>query len=300
MSRTRIALICGHRYGRRLAEAMAAAPLDFIHAFVLHPSNVHRYGGYESPLSTLDRSGVRFTFFDDVASLETRQHWLQADPHYVLVCGLRQLLPVEMLWRVARNNDERNVSSERSGFICFHPSDLPDGAGMAPVQWTLFERASEGTVASFFIDDVGIDGGPVIAKREFPIEVDDDAGDLDRKIGDQIAALFNELVPALAARAVQSMPQSQLPIPRRVRPQTARSDRWIDFSHSMDRISLQVRAFAKPYGGSAALIEDQAYLIYECAPDPERLGIGECRRTSGAMVVGCKDGAIRITAYEAL
>ena len=171
---------------------------------------------------------------------------------------------------------------------------------MAPVQWTLFERSREGTVSTFFIDDGGIDSGPVILKRTFLILPGDDAQDLDRKIGDEIAAGFADIVPALSAREVASVPQAELPIARRVRPQIAAKERWIDFKGPADRVALQVRAFAKPYGGTAALIGDKAIIVYRCSVEPAQLEAGEYRESADGLLVGCADGAIRITAYAEL
>jgi methionyl-tRNA formyltransferase len=260
---TRVALLCGHRYGLHLARAMVAAPagIEFIHAFVLHPSNVHRYGGYESPIGALEQAGVNFTFFNDMRELNNWQIIRKHRPHYIFVCGLRQLIPTDMLWDLARENEDFNIFSERSGFVCFHPSNLPDGAGLAPVQWTIFERRSESAVSCFFIDDIQIDGGPIIHQRSVLIDPEEDAHSLDQKIGAKVAETFLDMAPDIAARALKFQPQSMLPGQRRVRPQIENRERWLDFNDDVERILLRIRAFTKPYGGIAALVNDRPLLV---------------------------------------
>jgi methionyl-tRNA formyltransferase len=303
MTKVRVALLAGHRYGRRVAKAMLQAPdLEFVHAFLLHPRNLHRYGGFESASGVLADAGIGTTYFDEVAELRNQDSWIRARAQFILVAGLRQLVPDEMLWRVARDNRVPTIYSERTGFICFHPSNLPDGAGLAPVQWTIFEGLSEGTVTAFLIDDGAIDAGPVIAKRHFPVAADADAGDLDHVIGDETAALFLEFAPALANGSLSYTPQTNFGIQRRSRPQITNRERWIDFYEPVDRIMLQVRAFAKPYGGTAALIGDSAMMLYACerAILDRHLAIGEFYETAQGITVGCADGAICITSYEML
>jgi methionyl-tRNA formyltransferase len=301
-----VALIAGHRYGRRLAEAVIefarSGDIKFSHAFLLHPRNMLRYGGYESAISTLQASDIPITMFDNVAELGSIGAIAEPEPQFVLVCGLRQLVPVPLLWHLARENSEIKVSSPRSGFICFHPSDLPDGAGQAPVQWTIFERRETGTVSAFFIDDKQIDGGPLIGKRRFQITPDADAGDLDRIIGDVIFDLFKEIAPKLANRNVDSEPQSAGD-ERRVRPQLLQKDRWIDFTWEMERIDRTVRAFAKPYGGATALIDRRPALIFKVKVEPFLLADarpGETSWDGNDIIVRCKNGAVRVLSTEFL
>jgi methionyl-tRNA formyltransferase len=302
---TRVALLSGHRYGMRLAQAMTTAHdgVDFVHAFVLHPSNVHRYGGYESPLGVLKQAGIKYTFFNDMRELHDSRVIQRHRPHYVFVCGLRQLIPTGMLWDLARVNEDLNIFSERGGFVCFHPSKLPDGAGLAPVQWTIFERQRESTLSSFFIDDIQIDGGPIIDQRGFPIDADEDAHSLDRKIGLKVAESFRDMLPAIAAREVKFRPQDMFSGKRRVRPQIDHRARWLDFDDSAERVLLQVRAFTKPYGGIAALVDDRPMLVYRAERAPEFDAAGHSDGVSPErkdIIVHCQDGAIRLISYEFL
>jgi methionyl-tRNA formyltransferase len=275
--------------------------IDFVHAFVLHPRNIHRYGGYESALGTLKAAGVGFTLFDEAKSFTDGELILSHRPHYIFVCGLRQLIPVDFLWRLARENDQTQIYSSHSGVICFHPSALPDGAGMAPVQWTLFERSRESKVSSFFINDIEIDGGPVINQRGFSIDDEDDAGTLDRKIGNVIADCFREMLPQVANRNLSYRPQDALPGKRRVRPQINASERWLDFKSGVERVLLEIRAFTKPYGGATALIGDRPALVYKARIEKgAELEVGQVRADGNDLIVGCANGVLRLTSYEFL
>jgi methionyl-tRNA formyltransferase len=254
-------------------------------------------------LALLQRAGINFSFFNDTRELHDRRVIQKYRPHYVFVCGLRQIIPTEMLWELACVNDDLNIFSERGGFVCFHPSNLPDGAGLAPVQWTIFERRRSSVVSSFFIDDIQIDGGPIINQCDFSIDAEEDAHSLDRKIGFKVAESFRDMLPAIAARQVKSRPQDMVSGKRRVRPQIDNRARWLDFEDGVERVLLQVRAFTKPYGGIAALVDDRPLLVYraEEAPDFNSVvPVGQASLDGKDIIVHCLDGAVRLTSFEYL
>ena len=249
---TKVALLAGHRYGAHLAEAICSNLLDinFVHAFILHPRNVVTYRGYESPISILNTHNIPITYFDKTTELNCDLIKKNIKPHFTIICGLRQLIPSELLWSLSSTSKKNGTPySPRGGVICFHPSDLPAGKGLSPVQWTIFENETTGTVSSFFIDLGEIDGGPIIAKKKYSIEPNDDAGALDSKIGETIQVLYEMLRKDITNRTITYTPQPRIAPRNILRPQFKPHDSWIDLCHStVEEASLHVRAFAKPYG----------------------------------------------------
>jgi methionyl-tRNA formyltransferase len=110
-------------------------------------------------------------------------------------------------------------------------------------------------------------------------------------------------LPAIAARQVKSRPQEMFSGKRRVRPQIDNRARWLDFNDSVERVLLQVRAFTKPYGGIAALVDDRPLLVYraEKALEFNAAGnAGDVNMDGEDVIVHCQDGAVRLISFEFL
>ncbi|XP_026314184.1 cytosolic 10-formyltetrahydrofolate dehydrogenase [Hyposmocoma kahamanoa] len=75
--------------------------------------------------------------------------------------------------------------------ICYHPSLLPRHRGASSINWTLIEGDTECGLSIFWADD-GLDTGPVLMQRSFPVTLDDTVDTLYNKY------LYPEGIKALA------------------------------------------------------------------------------------------------------
>ena len=107
---------------------------------------------------------------------------LAADVAVVVAYGL--LLPIPIL------------ESPRLGFINLHPSLLPRWRSAAPIQRAIMAGDTQTGVDVMRVD-AGLDTGPIAIREIVPIDRDETAGDLTRRLA-RIAA-------TLAVNALQSM-----------------------------------------------------------------------------------------------
>lgn len=69
------------------------------------------------------------------------------------------------------------IDSVNDGCIGMHPTLLPIGRGRAPIPWTIIKGLSESGVTMFKLD-TGVDSGPIIGQKRFPVSANANATDL--------------------------------------------------------------------------------------------------------------------------
>lgn len=82
----------------------------------------------------------------------------------------------------------------KHGFINIHPSLLPKCRGPSPIQSALLEGEEKTGVTIIKLDEE-VDHGPILAKRELPIEKNDTHESLIEKLGDLGSKLLIEILP---------------------------------------------------------------------------------------------------------
>ncbi|ANM31932.1 hypothetical protein ABI59_23760 [Acidobacteria bacterium Mor1] len=92
------------------------------------------------------------------------------------------------------------------GALNVHFSLLPRYRGAAPVQWALARGEAVTGVTTMQINEQ-LDEGDVLLRRETPIEVDEHAPALSRRLSDMGAELIVETLAALGENAVTPEPQ---------------------------------------------------------------------------------------------
>ena len=92
------------------------------------------------------------------------------------------------------------------GAINIHPSKLPQYIGALPTLWALKNKDSSSAVSLMKLLP-GVDDGPLLSQREFPVSKNDNAIDIEHKIDDIIKKyLWNDLMEYIQKR--------KLPIPQ--------------------------------------------------------------------------------------
>ncbi len=93
------------------------------------------------------------------------------------------------------------------GTINVHPSKLPKYRGALPTLWALKNKDSS-TAVSLIKLLPGIDDGPLLSQREFPILTDDNAIDLEHKIDDILRECLWDDLTKYVQKIKLPMPQS--------------------------------------------------------------------------------------------
>lgn len=122
-----------------------------------------------------------------------------------------------------------------------HFSLLPQLRGASPVQ-TAILLGLERTGVTTMVMDRGLDTGPVLMRREEPVQQDDDAGSLGARLASLGARMLVETIDHLASGPVAPSPQDHTLAT--FAPKFGPEDRRLDWSAPADVLSRLVRALS--------------------------------------------------------
>ena len=185
--------------------------------------------------SIAEENNIQFKYVKDINAPHILE-WIESlNPEVIYCFGWSSLIKTELL----------NLSP--LGVIGYHPAELPMNRGRHPLIWALV-LGLERTASTFFKMDEGADSGDILSQNLIPIERDDYAADLYKKIIESAKKQVLELTHQLAKRvhtfAVQDHSKANLWRKRGI------ADGRIDFRMSSDSIYNLIRGLSKPYIGA--------------------------------------------------
>lgn len=232
--------------------------LTTLNSLIKHNLNIVGILGYE-PKSTNSVSGL--TSFKEIAknnsieyvgfekiNQENIVHKIKEwSPDVLFVVGLSQLIKKEIL----------NIP--RLGTVGFHPTDLPQGRGRAPLAWLVNNKLAG--AANFFLMGEGTDDGPIFVKEPFDIDDDDDSTSVGLKIRNAIEKALDKWLPQLKQGIWYPVPQDE---------ENASyfgirkpEDGLISWNNSAYIIDRQIKAATHPHPGAFSFIHDQKIIIWK-------------------------------------
>lgn len=264
-----IALVTGHAFGLSALDGLVASSeyrtgdLELQRVLALHPRHSRGTVGYADGVAIAKAYGISAVYFNSAKSDAFRDFLTNRSPDFLLVIGLSQLVPGDVLALPAKKNNSRTRNDRTHGCIGMHPTLLPIGRGRAPLPWTILRGLATSGVTAFFMQD-GADEGPVIAQSDFAIRDDETASSIFQKVANAHRKLALQLAPMLARRAVSSQPQadSQATVWPRRRPR----DGWIDFRRPAGEIAILIRALCFPYPRAFFVVQDAIVLVDSAVP----------------------------------
>ncbi len=158
-------------------------------------------------------------------------------PELIVVAAYGQILPKEIL------------DIPRAGALNIHASLLPKYRGPSPIQTAILNGCIK-TGTTLMLMEEKLDRGPILACRTLPIEKDDTAESLSKKLSQIGGKLLVETLPKWIHGEIKPIPQNE-------RDATytkiiKKEDGKIDFKKSAIEIERQIRAFY-PWPGSICL-----------------------------------------------
>ncbi len=221
----------------------------------------------------------------DINSTETF-NWLQrVDPDLCLCGGWSQII------------DERVLNVPDDGFLGLHSSQLPEGRGGAPVNWSLITGANEVSISLFYYEP-GVDTGDVLTQGSVPVEHRDDIGTVFDALANEACRLVSSVRKSLETRTVTAEPQSLLKATYRPRRQP--QDGVIDWSREPEAQYNWIRAQTDPYPGAYTFYEGDRLTIWDGKPvnvQNENTALGEIIDIipEAGVDVRTGDGVLRLT-----
>ena len=182
-----------------------------------------------------EENDIQYKYVKDINAPHILE-WIESlNPEVIYCFGWSSLIKIELL----------NLSP--LGVIGYHPAELPMNRGRHPLIWALV-LGLERTASTFFKMDEGADSGDILSQNLIPIERDDYAADLYKKIIEsakkQVQEFTHQLVKREHTFAVQDHSKANLWRKRGI------TDGCIDFRMSSDSIYNLIRGLSKPYVGA--------------------------------------------------
>ncbi len=202
-----------------------------------------------------NRRGTPILDPESVNTDESRAHLAEYSADLFVVADYGQILSAEAL------------ALARLGAFNLHGSLLPKYRGAAPINWAIYRGESETGVSVIHMTP-SVDAGPVLSQAHTPIEPDEDAVALEKRLSELGAPLICQTIDAVEAGNTQTIPQD-LALATKAR-RLRKTDGAIDWSRTAAEIKNQVRAF-QPW--------PRAYTDWlRSSGEPMRLIIGQVER----------------------
>lgn len=181
------------------------------------------------------------------------------------------------------------------GCINIHASLLPRWRGAAPIAAAICAGDAE-TGVTLMQMDVGLDTGPMLARRVVPITPQHTGGSLTAELAEVGAALLLETLPAWLAG--QIVPQPQDNTLATLAPRLKKEQGVIDWTQAAVEIERQVRAF-DPWpgtftGGPRGQFKVLAVEAVSQAAFPAYVESGTVFKHQGGVYVATGHGVIRL------
>ena len=178
---------------------------------------------------------------------EAFQEKLRAlQPELIVVVAYGQILPKSIL------------KIPQYGAVNIHASLLPQYRGAAPIVWAILKGEKVTGVTTMFMEE-GMDTGDILLQREIPIEDDDTAETLQRRLALVGSQLFMETLEKMKAGKIHPIPQD--PSKVTYAPPLKKEDGRIDWRKEAKEIDLQVRAF-DPWPGAFTELDGRLLKVY--------------------------------------
>jgi methionyl-tRNA formyltransferase len=197
-------------------------------------------------------------------------------PDVMVVAAYGLLLPPDIL------------SIPRRGCVNIHASLLPRWRGAAPIQRAIL-AGDAATGVSIMQMDAGLDTGPVLLAKSLAIDARATSGTLTEALADLGAAAIVDTIGRLDG--LPAVPQDSARATHA--PKVSREEAQIDWRRANDEIDRQVRAF-NPVPGAESRLGGDLLKIWEARPVDGRGEPGCLLDFSGALIVACGRGALRI------
>ncbi|MFC1988163.1 methionyl-tRNA formyltransferase [Chloroflexota bacterium] len=192
-------------------------------------------------------------------------------PDVIVVAAFGQILPQPVL------------DIPTYGCINIHPSLLPEFRGASPVAAALL-AGNEFTGVSIMLLDRGLDTGPVLARAQIPISVQDTTGSLTAKLSRVAAQLLLEVLPCWVRGELTPHPQDEAEAT--YASELTKESGEIDWHLPAVDIWRRVRAFY-PWPGCYTRWQGRQLKILEAVPLPEERAL-----EVGQVVTPDKGGAV--------
>ena len=221
--------------------------MNLVGVFGYRADSTKHVSGFTDLESLASGSGAKFFPFKNIN--DQVEEIKALEPDIIFAIGLSQLV------------SEKILKIPTKFCIGFHPTKLPNGRGRAPLAWMILDEVKFGAATLFELQE-GVDDGPILAQREFPVSEEDDVQALIDKTHDALDAALDQFLPVLKNGDIHTTAQQEELASYYGR--RAPEDGVIDWSRSALEISRLVKSASPPYPGAFTYHQDEKILVYKC------------------------------------
>jgi methionyl-tRNA formyltransferase len=225
--------------------------------------------------------GLELLQTESVNRPESVEHVRAAAPALGVVCAFGQLIKDPLLSELEMLN--------------VHPSLLPRWRGAAPIERAIMAGDAETGVTILRVD-AGLDSGPIALQERTPIEPGEDCGALSSRLAELAGQLIVRALDLRSAGGLDYVDQddSLATYAEKIRP----SERRLDLARPAGELERLVRALNPHIGAYLELEGGERLGVRAAAAEDDGLAPGEVRAGSGALRVGCGEGALRLDVVQ--
>jgi len=179
------------------------------------------------------------------------------------------------------------LDAPRTGCLNVHASLLPKYRGAAPITWAIVRGEHETGVDLMRMEE-GLDTGGVYAEKKTPIDPNETAGELGKRLSLIAAALVRESLRDVVAEKLTLRPQDDAAAT--LAPILKKEDGAIDWSKSARAIHDHVRGMS-PWPGAFTRVDTRTVKIHRTRL-VESTVMSVTQRAAGVIVLADKNGVL--------
>ena len=207
---------------------------------------------------------------------EAMEQLIAWSPDLIVVAAFGQILRKDVL------------ELPRFGCINVHASLLPRWRGAAPINAAIL-AGDEETGVTIMQMDVGLDTGPMLAKRSIRIKPDDTAGSVFQALSALGADLLLDTLPdCLSGKLV---PQPQPEEGSTYAPMMKKEDGKLDFNSDVNELERRVRAF-NPWPGTSMEFDGTNLKVHRAHVEDGDVSAGQRLIVENQPAVGARGGLL--------
>ena len=206
-------------------------------------------------------------------AMEQLQAW---SPDLIVVAAFGQILRSAVL------------DLPRYGCINVHASLLPRWRGAAPINAAIL-AGDEETGVTIMKMDVGLDTGPMLAKKSIRLTRDDTAGSAFQALSQLGADLLLDTLPDYLSGKLQPVPQPEEGAT--YAPMMKKEEGKLDFSNDVNELERRVRAF-NPWPGAFMDVDETILKLHRAHVEAGEASVGRRLIVQNQPAVGARGGLL--------
>ena len=201
------------------------------------------------------------------------------DLDFIVVLAFAQFLGADML------------SMGKLGCFNIHTSILPKYRGAAPIQYALLNGDQE-TGVSIQKMVKKMDAGDLVHFHTVAIAPTENGGQLYTRLKYQAALAMNDFITKLISNKITYTAQDESQIS--FAPTLKKEDGLLKFSSKTVNEILNLIRALDPWPGTYCFLNGKRLKVLMAEPYHHKISPGTAKNDMGSLIVGCKDGSLRL------